>query len=135
MPSSDLQRLSSVIHRERERAGLSLRQLAARSGLGASTLQRIEKNEIAHPDVHTLQAIARALAVDVEDFYAAVGYLDWEDLPALRVYLRAKYGIAGDEANRIEGYVQALRDAPARPQQQPPEEDPTDDHQRGNTNP
>ena len=134
MPTGDLQQLSSLIRRERERAGLSLRRLAERSAIGASTLLRIENGESERPDLRTLQAIARALGIDVEEFYAAAGYMDRQGLPELRPYLRAKYGIAGDAANRIEGYVQALRDDPSQPQQ-PPKEEQNHDHERGDTNP
>jgi transcriptional regulator with XRE-family HTH domain len=128
MPPRDLNQLSYIIRQERERAGLSTRKLAAEADLTPSTVQRIESGLIASPKPDHLQRIAAALGIDAEELYAAVGYLATAGLPALRPYLRAKYGLADETAGRIEGYVQALRD-----QQQPSKEN--DHGSEGDENP
>lgn len=115
MPPGDVQQLSEVLRHERERRGLTVRQLADAAGLVPSTVSRIETGFISTPRPDHLQRIARVLGIDAEELYAAVGYLVPSALPELRLYLRAKYGLAEGDASRIEGYVQALRDTSNRP--------------------
>lgn len=109
MPTDDLRQLSALLKRERERAGLTVRQLADAAGLVASTVSRLESGLIASPKPDQLQRLAQALQIDVEELYAAAGYFAPSSLPALRPYLRAKYGLTDDIASRVEGYVEALR--------------------------
>ncbi len=118
----DLQQLSTILKRERERAHLTVRELAAKATMTSSTLSRIESGLIGSPKPDHLQRLAVALGIDVEELYASVGYLAPAGLPTLRPYLRAKYGLTDDAAGQIEGYVQALRDQ----NQQPPKEQPHD---------
>jgi transcriptional regulator with XRE-family HTH domain len=113
----DLQQLSALLKGERERAGLTVRQLAEAAGLVPSTVSRLESGLIASPKPDHLQRLAQALGIDVEELYAAAGYLTEGALPELRPYLRAKYGLTDQQAGQIEGYLQALRDT-----NQPPEE-------------
>lgn len=115
MPTGDLQQLSALLKREREHAGLTVRQLAEDAGLVASTVSRLESGLIASPKPDQLQRLAQALRIDVEELYAAAGYFVPSSLPALRPYLRAKYGLTDDVASRIEGYVEALRDDTHQP--------------------
>jgi len=114
----DLQQLSALLKGERERAGLTVRQLAEAAGLVPSTVSRLESGLIASPKPDHLQRLAQALGIDVEELYAAAGYLTEGALPELRPYLRAKYGLTDQQAGQIEGYLQALRDT-----NQPPGEE------------
>ena len=52
----------------RERTGVSLRELARRSGVGAATLSRIESGE-ANPRMSTLLQLADALGVFVGQLF------------------------------------------------------------------
>ena len=108
MPS-DLQQLGSLLKRERERAGMTVRQLADAAGLVPSTVSRLETGFIATPRPEHLQRLAQALGIDVEELYVTVGYLTPGALPELRPYLRAKYGLTDELANRVEGFVAAVR--------------------------
>ena len=58
--------LGSHIREYRETAGLTQAELSSRAGIGRVTLTRIETGEHS-PRTETLTAIARALAVDVEN--------------------------------------------------------------------
>ena len=87
-----------------------MRQLADAAGLVASTVSRLETGFIATPKPDHLQKVARALGIDVEELYAAAGYLTEGALPELKPYLRAKYGLTDELAGRMESYLQALRD-------------------------
>jgi transcriptional regulator with XRE-family HTH domain len=106
--ASDLQQLGSLIKRERERAGMTVRQLADAAGLVPSTVSRLETGFIATPRPEHLQRLAAALGIDVEELYVTVGYLTPGALPELRPYLRAKYGLTDELAIRVEGFVEAV---------------------------
>jgi transcriptional regulator with XRE-family HTH domain len=106
----NLQQLGDLLKRERERAGLTVRQLADAAGLVPSTVSRLETGFIATPRPKHLQQLAGALGIEVEDLYVAAGYLTEDALPELRTYLRAKYGLTEAQAGQIEGYLQAVRD-------------------------
>jgi len=98
-----------LLKRERERAGLTVRQLAEAAGLVPSTVSRLETGFIAKPQPDHLQKLALALGIDVEELYAAAGYLTPRALLELRPYLRAKYGLTDEMASRVEGYLEAVR--------------------------
>lgn len=110
MSTDNLQRFGTVLKLERTKAGLTVRALAAASGLTAATVSRLETGQIERPRPEHLQSLSRALEVDVEDFYALAGYLMPEGLPELRPYLRAKYGLPDQAARQLDEYFQALRD-------------------------
>lgn len=110
MSDSELPELSAALRAHRTRAGLTVRQLAEKSGLTSSTLSRLETGQIETPRPEHLQRLARALDVDIEDLYAVAGYLMPEGLPELRPYLRAKYGLPDQAARQLDEYFQALRD-------------------------
>ncbi len=112
MSSGDLQQLGDTLRAHRTAANLTVRQLADRAGLVASTVSRLETGQIESPRPEHLQQLARALSFEVEDFYALADYLMPEGLPALKPYLRAKYGLGEAAAQRLEGYFHALRDQP-----------------------
>jgi transcriptional regulator with XRE-family HTH domain len=56
------------IRKLRERKGVSLRELARRSGLGVATLSRIESGK-ANPRLNTLLQLADVLGVFVGDLF------------------------------------------------------------------
>jgi transcriptional regulator with XRE-family HTH domain len=61
-PESPLPTIASALRRERERAGLSLTELARRAGIAKSTLSQLESGA-GNPSVETLWAIGVALNV------------------------------------------------------------------------
>jgi transcriptional regulator with XRE-family HTH domain len=52
----------------RERRGYSVRELAARAGVGFGTVHRIEKDRMS-PTVALLEKLAKALGIDVRDLF------------------------------------------------------------------
>jgi transcriptional regulator with XRE-family HTH domain len=89
--------LAQLVRQLRTAAGLTQFELERRSGVNRSTLMRIERGTVTHPDVPTLNALARVLGVDAEVFYDAV----WQDadgpLPSPTIYFRSKYHQLTDE--------------------------------------
>ena len=109
MPPTTNPEIGDAIRKAREAKGLSQRQLGKLSGVDYSAISRIENGERAAPDATSLMRIARALDVDVENFYALAGYLVPEGLPELAPYLRAKYDLPDEAAEELERYFARLK--------------------------
>lgn len=81
-----MQELVRFVDAERSRLGLSERELAQRSGLDHSTVNRVLAMARA-PSLETLQKLARGLGLDFYDFIlAAAGYQDMGTSELLRAY-------------------------------------------------
>lgn len=61
-----------LLRQWRERRGYSVRQLAERAGVGFVTVSRIENGHVS-PTVAMLEKLAKALEIDVRDFFPADG--------------------------------------------------------------
>jgi transcriptional regulator with XRE-family HTH domain len=59
----EVMRIGAQVKRVRERALLTQEELAARAGIGLTTLNRIENNR-AEPQFRTIRKLAKPLAVD-----------------------------------------------------------------------
>lgn len=88
--------LAEYLRTERERAGISQRQLASRVGIHHSYMARLESGETANPAAELLQQIADVLEISSADLLGFIGVKPPEGLPELAPYLRAKYHM--DEA-------------------------------------
>ena len=106
--------LAELVQRLRTEAGLSMYELAKRSGINRSTLMRIEDGTTTQPDSGTLNTLARALNVEPEVFYDAV----WQDtdapLPSLGLYFRSKYRLSPRQIAEIEDSIQHITDKPGK---------------------
>lgn len=106
--------LAATVRKYRERAGLSIRQLAALAGLHHSYLARLENGDNDRPTPEVLQGIARALKIDAVKLLRFIGVKPAPaKLPAPRVYFRRAYHLNADEAaeaeRQIENILQGLR--------------------------
>jgi transcriptional regulator with XRE-family HTH domain len=90
--------LAAIIAARRTELGLSLRQVASRSGLHASVISAVEAGTTLSPLPDTLVAIARALDLSVSDLYVVADWLPACELPTLKPYLRAKYRHLDEQA-------------------------------------
>lgn len=105
-PSSSL---GAQVHRLRQRASLTTRQLAAASGIDQSVISRLERGLIKRPSPDTLQRLSRALDADLAQLYKAAGYVGKASLPAFRPYLRAKYGhLPPDRLRELTAYFERI---------------------------
>lgn len=59
--------LSEKLKTERRRAALTQGELAAKAGVGITTIVRIESGEITEPRVSTLRKLAGALDIEPRD--------------------------------------------------------------------
>jgi transcriptional regulator with XRE-family HTH domain len=101
--------LGQALKAARHRAGLTVRDVAAKAGMTPATVSRIETGQIEAPRPAHLRRLATALDLELEDLYGLAGYLMPEGLPELRPYLRAKYDLPTKALDQIDEYFQALR--------------------------
>jgi transcriptional regulator with XRE-family HTH domain len=104
--------LGTFIASQRERMGLSQRQLAALAGVHHSLIARLESGEIvAGRSPEHMQAIADVLEVDVSELLSFVGIKP--TLPEPRVYFRRKFGVNAKDADIL---TQLIEDYQAKQQ-------------------
>jgi transcriptional regulator with XRE-family HTH domain len=88
---------------------LSNDDVAARTGLSKSSVSRIER-DLVHPTPESLQRLAAALGVVVDDYMLLAGYTaQRRPLPELAPYLRSKYDSSDDVAAQVEAYFRYLQ--------------------------
>lgn len=97
--------LAELLNRLRLDLGISMYELAKRTGINRSTLMRIEDGVTTNPDTGTLNTLARGLNVEPEQFYDAV----WQDadqpLPSPALYFRSKYQFTDEQIAELEASV------------------------------
>lgn len=104
--------LGDLIRQLRAERGLNVSELARRSGMNRSSLKRIEDGDTAHPDVRSLNMLARALGVDPEVLYDVVWWQDTKTpLPSANIYFRSKYHLMPEQVAEIETSIRQMRDA------------------------
>jgi len=102
--------LGAMLARLRKAQGLSLFELGRRTGIHRSTLMRIESGASTKPDIGTLNALARALGTDPEEFYDAIWQDTAEPLPSPSIYLRSKYNLSERQARQAEQILEQFTD-------------------------
>ena len=74
MDSNAQSHLAGIIKQQRISIPLTLQELAAKSGVSASHLGRIERGE-RFPSAHILQRIAKPLGFEEDELFTYAGYL------------------------------------------------------------
>jgi len=101
--------LAQALRQFRKDAGLSLRDLAERSGINRGAISRLESGERVQPRAETLKRLAEALGIPTEDLYAAAGWKVPNELPSFTPYLRTKYGhLPADKLSELEAIFQEI---------------------------
>ncbi|MDQ6741277.1 MAG: helix-turn-helix transcriptional regulator [Actinomycetota bacterium] len=93
--------LAALLRTARQKAGLSVRELEAASGVHRGNISRIERGED-RPSPENLSRLGSALGADVSELLAKAGYTSTsaEGLPSFTPYMRAKYGHLPASARR-----------------------------------
>ena len=81
MTTSPIGRVGDYIREQREAAALSVRRLAADSGVSNPYLSQIERG-LRKPSAEVLQQIAKALRISAEQLYVRAGLLEDHATPA-----------------------------------------------------
>lgn len=107
--------LAELLTRLRSEAGLSMYELAKRTGVNRSILMRIEDGTTTRPFTETVNALARGLGVEPELFYDAV----WQDadqpLPSPALYFRNKYQFTDEQIAELEASVKRVTEQQPTP--------------------
>ncbi|MCU1392037.1 MAG: family transcriptional regulator [Ilumatobacteraceae bacterium] len=109
MDDEQARELGRILRKRREHLGLSLRTVVKRSDVPYSTVLHFEEGRISAPAPDKLARIAAALGLQLADIYALTGYAIPDELPALKPYLRSKYGeLPPGDIDAIERYAARL---------------------------
>lgn len=103
-----VQTLGQHIEEARQQAGYSLRQLAALSGLAMSSVNRLLKDEVEHPQADHLTALARALELNTTDLFLLAGLPVPNQAASLDIMLRKGYGVSDKELPELRREIEAL---------------------------
>jgi transcriptional regulator with XRE-family HTH domain len=100
------QTIGDVVKARRAEMGLSSPELARLSGVGQSTIIRIESGFIANPAPDKLRRIAEALDLSTAELFALGEYTMPSDLPVFTPYMRAKYhDLTPEDVAEIAAYA------------------------------
>jgi transcriptional regulator with XRE-family HTH domain len=100
--------LGQHLEAARQGAGLSLRQLAALSGVAMSTVNRLLKDEVDLPAPDHLVAIARALELNATDLFVLANLPLPNQVASLDVMLRKGYGVRDEEVAELKARIEAM---------------------------
>ena len=107
--------MAELLNRLRLEMGISMYELAKRTGINRSILMRIEDGTTTRPFTGTLNALARGLGVEPELFYDAV----WQDadtpLPSPALYFRSKYQLTDDQIAELEASLKQVTEQQHKP--------------------
>lgn len=106
MGEGDLESLGQDIHQAREKAGLSIRQLAARVGVHPSYIGHLETGKKSRPAAALLQRIAEVCQVEPGKLLKHIGVKPASTLLSTRMFFRQKYGVSNDEADILANLVE-----------------------------
>ncbi len=97
MDSNDKIHFGGIIKQQRISLSLTLQEIAAKSGVSASHLGRIERGE-RFPSAHILQRIAKPLGFEEDELFTLAGYLS----PQSTVIAEKSLGYSSE---RVDPYV------------------------------
>ena len=99
MTPESIKQIGTLFRQRRQQRGWSIRQLAKRSHVHASTITRLEQGSFLHPKDDTLERVATALDISQNELAEiSARYMIPSDLPELGAYLRTKYPELSDGA-------------------------------------
>lgn len=102
--------LGAYLREQRQRKGLSIRQLAERARVDHAYLVRLEGGKQAKPSADILQRIADALDLDFNGMLPFIGVRPDSALPPVRTYFRRKLGVNADEAEVLAQLIEKYRE-------------------------
>ena len=110
MPDNLGRDLGLYIQKLRVARDLSRRALAAQAGVDFSWLAKLERGEYEQPSAVHLYRLARALGVEVQEFYLIAGYADANGLPGFVPYLRAKYDLPDEAIQQLQAHFDLINE-------------------------
>lgn len=87
----------------------SLREVAARAGVTAAFLSKLELGQHESMELETLRKVAKGYGVPVSKLLAVAGLTEDQPNPDLDIYLRTQYGLSEAGIREIEAFVGYVR--------------------------
>ena len=84
--------IGDLLRSARQQRGISLRELARRSGISAGTISRIQAGDVRQPGLSTLEAIADAFGRPLEPLLLITGHIDRTEFDRRLVSLEDAFG-------------------------------------------
>lgn len=92
----------------REKKKLGVKTVYKATGVGDSTLRRIETGEIQAPSALHLKKLANYYDIDVIPLYFAYGYLDKADIQSFECFFQNTEFLDSEEINSIQNMINLL---------------------------
>lgn len=92
----------------REKLGLGVKAVYAKTGVGDSTIRRIEEGFTKKPPATQLKALANFYRIDVIDLYIAYGYLDENDIEYRHTCFDNTEFLSDDAITSIQSIINLL---------------------------
>ena len=102
--------LGQYLEAARTDAGMSLRQLAAASGIHPSSVNRLLKDEVEAPSPDHIMKLATALDLTASDLFLMAGLPIPQKLPSVDAMLRAEYGLSEEGLAEAKRQIEAIAD-------------------------
>jgi transcriptional regulator with XRE-family HTH domain len=100
------ERLAHTLRKAREVTGMSIRQLAAQSGVAKSVISRFERE--GSGSAHNLLALARALELPASKLFSQAGQPMPHLSPSLPAMLRAEYDLPPEAIKEIQTNIEQV---------------------------
>lgn len=111
--------LGSFLQHARLESGIARRQLAAMSGVGRMTIQRLETDYYhTEPSADDLMRLARSLEINETDLFLLAGLPVPKKTASLDVMLRTGYGVNANDVPALKQQIEALIAEHAPPREQ-----------------
>lgn len=112
MTQIQAKKLGALVVRARRRKGLSLRALAALSGIRKTTwLAELEAGKYLDPAPERLAALADLLDIPPSRIDELTHGAMTAGLPKGQAYFRAKYNLTAEQSAEVERYIEQIRRA------------------------
>jgi transcriptional regulator with XRE-family HTH domain len=106
MHDDNAERLARTLREAREATGMSIRQLAAQSGVSKSVISYFERE--GSGSAHNLLALARALELRASDLFSQAGKPLPRLAPNLPAMLRAEYDLPPEAIKEIQANIEQV---------------------------
>lgn len=92
----------------REKLGFGVKAVYMKTGVGDSTIRRIEEGITKNPPAAQLKSLANFYGIDVIDLYKAYGYLDENDIEGNHICFENTEFLSDDAISSIQGLINLL---------------------------
>ncbi|GAB3428691.1 helix-turn-helix domain-containing protein [Flindersiella endophytica] len=100
--------LGQTLRRNREAAGLTVRQLAAHCDISIGYVSRLENDFHKHPNLNVLNRLASCLNLDYSELVGLTGQIAPRQTPPLPRYIVSRYDVTEEQANELAAQWQQI---------------------------